>query len=127
MKTERKRLIKVIATRSPTEFEDRYNEAVRELEVVDSSISCNQEGFVAILTYEVVISEPDSIADEFKAQGISFKCDECPYMEDPQDKRVKWVHCRYASTGMTHRYHDACEIMYRDVKAGTIKPGDMKL
>lgn len=119
--------IKIIQSKSGKVFEDSFNQSMVELfeqghEDPDYRIDHGSGEFTAIVIYQETKELIDTVADEFHAEGIYYKCNDCPYMEDPQDKRIKWCNCKMASLGRTHRTNEACEFFYRQLKAGRIEP-----
>lgn len=122
----RETLTKVAIVRSsdPGEFEKMFNAKMDELIANNPTHQIMDNGDIisAVITYQEKISIADSVADEFHFEGIRYLCKHCPYLEDPQDKRVKRCKCKYAELGMTHKEHEACEMFYRQVKAGTVTP-----
>jgi len=101
-----------------------FNSKIDELATFNPThqITDNGEVISAIITYQEKHHIVDSVADEFHFEGIRYLCKHCPYLDDPHDRRVKYCTCKYAELGMTHKNHEACEIFYRQVKAGTVTP-----
>lgn len=115
-----------IVTDNPDEFTEQFNKAMQELrdkspEVITDLSRC----FRAVIYYTETETVYDgTVADEFHAEGLRFLCKHCPYYEDPGDKRVKHVACKYADLGRAHLEHEACEVFYKGVKNGTVRPKD---
>ena len=114
---------KVAAIRKQTAeaFEAAFNSKVREIadkKIIDKIIDISDGGFSAVIVYETSEVYADSVADEFHAEGIFYLCKHCPYFEKPDDRRVKWGTCRYSQFGKAHAEHSACEVLYKDIKAG---------
>lgn len=125
MRSEDFSQIKVIQTESASEFEERINSSMRELAVKRPECKLIEgKGFCAIITYTEHIQIIETVADEYHAEGIYFSCKNCPYLDDPHDKRIKNCTCKYSNTGYTHKDSDACEVFYRALKRGDIKPLD---
>lgn len=130
MRTESYSQISVVRADDPIDFQDAYNDRIRSLSqnhkiINDGSdkIRIREDGScLAVITYEEVSHIADCVADEFHAEGIRYLCRNCPYLDDPADKRKKRCTCRYADYGVTHKDHEACEVFYRDLKAGRVKP-----
>lgn len=116
--------IAVIESDTAQEFEAEFNRRAKDLNANKSSVTTMYDNgkFVALIEYECVERTIDTVTDEFHMEGIKYICDECPYMEDPDDKRVMHVDCKYAEFGRTHRKQEACELFYRQIKQGKIKP-----
>ena len=92
-----------IVTEDPDEFKEKFDAALEELSDKDPQIEVD-------------------LSDEFHAEGLRFLCMHCPHYEDPGNKTVKHVACKYADLGRTHLEHEACEVFYKQVKNGTVQP-----
>ena len=124
MKSKRVKKIKVIQTKDPEQFQDKYNTIMDEL--ADFEPEANIQSFngehVAYISYEEIIRSFDRVSDEFHAEGIHYLCSQCPYHEPAEDGRQKHVWCKYADCGMTDLRHEACEMFYTQVKQKEVKP-----
>lgn len=119
--------IEVIQESDPSVFKTQFNELMKTLRSAedldfklysDSSFS----DYRAIVTYYVSVSEMNTVADEYHAEGLRYLCRNCPHLEDPKDKRIKYCKCKYAELGMTHKDMESCEVFYRELKLGLIEP-----
>lgn len=120
--------IAVVRAATAEQFEKEFNAKSRELaeKITDTKVEIDGTVFTAIISYKETVEVMDSVADEFHAEGIRYLCKHCPHIEDTFDGRVKWCTCKYADLGRTHKDHEACELFYRQVKAGMIQPkGEM--
>lgn len=125
MKVDQIPKLAVIDTTSADDFQEQFNSKMLELSGfgnLDYQLFVNGDSFRAIITYTETVKEFNSVADEFHAEGIRYLCKHCPHLEDPRDRRVKYCKCKYAELGATHKQQEACEIFYRQLKAGTIEP-----
>lgn len=124
MRREKIHKIAVVRSRDPQEFEDKFNARIDALALNDPSYKITDTGDVisAVISYTEIYNIVDSVADEFHFEGIRYLCKHCPNLDDPHDKRVKHCTCKYATLGMTHKDHEACEYFYRQLKAGLITP-----
>lgn len=121
MKEKRRPQIAVIASHDAAEFESVFNARVLELgNVTGHELKFGPDGYQAVIFYDVVEKIPTSVKDEFELQGIRLKCTACPHLEDDHDGRKKYHGCKYSHTGLTNKYGDACEVLYRDIKAGRV-------
>ena len=130
MRTEYYPQIKAIQETTAEAFQDKFNSVVKELsgiKILDQTITITGETFSAVITYQHVEHIKDSVADDFHEAGIHYQCRDCPYLDDPRDRRTKHCTCKYAELGMTHKDSEACEKFYQDVKAGLIVPIDGRL
>ena len=124
MKREKITKVAVVRSAVPSVFEREFNAKMEELALHDPQFSITDTGgtLSAVITYQETHHFADSVMDEFHFEGIRYLCKNCPYLEDPHDKRVKRCRCKYAEFGMTHKDHEACELFYRQVKTGTVVP-----
>lgn len=123
MKRNTKHLIAAIAADDPKEFERQFNEQMSLLSDNNPQVTLDiSNGFRAVIQYEVEERAVETVKDEFHAEGLRFLCMHCPHYEDPGNKTVKHVACKYADLGRTHLEHEACEVFYKQVKNGTVQP-----
>lgn len=127
MKRVRIPQIEVIQSADGQEFADRFNRTIREafLEADDRfepkyTIEHTDGMFTSIITTSTVHEEMDSVEDEYRAQGISYRCKHCPYCDVPYDKRIKWCECSVEQR-RTNKESPACERFYRHLKDGIIE------
>ena len=115
--------IRVIQTSAPDEFEKQVNSAMVELCESDPVLTIRDgAGFTAIIEYIRTEKILETVADEFHEAGIYYHCKNCPHIDRPMDGRIKYTTCKYAELGRTHINYGACEVFYKDLKAGRIKP-----
>ena len=115
--------IAVVTGKTPKEFQENFNAKMKELAEFNPSFKFMEKNdLLAVISYIYKERIMDCVADEFHAEGIIYLCKNCPYMQDPRDKRVMTCGCKYADLGRTHKLHEACEVFYRDLKAGKITP-----
>lgn len=120
--------VAIVHSSDPMEFEEQYNERSKAIsgdyKIISQNVSAENHSYTGVIIYEVVEAQIDSVADEFHAEGVHYLCKHCPYLDDPKDKRIKRCTCKYAELGVTHKDHEACEVFYRALKAGTVSPLD---
>ena len=114
---------RTIDEKTAEEFDAALNAALKELAEHEPEIQFVDK-FCARLKYfteenERVITE--TVRDEFHLEGVYYHCRNCPYLEVPQDRRVKWGKCKYADSGLSHKNHEACEMFYKQVRQNTIE------
>lgn len=116
--------IAVVQAESAEKFEAEFNAKTRELadRITDTKVEITGTVLTGIISYKEKVEVMDCVADEFHAEGVRYLCKHCPHLEDPEDGRVKWCSCKYADLSMTHKDHEACEVFYKQLKAGKIKP-----
>lgn len=124
MKRNKIRQVIAIESTDASDFAARYNEAMREHhgDIVEEKTTVSDGVFAALLFYTFTEEVVETVRDEYELAGITYKCKHCPFPEDPKDGRVKRMYCRYSEFGETHKYDPACEVFYRALKQGEIKP-----
>lgn len=112
---------RTIVEYSPKSFDKSLNSAIRELAEYDPEIIFVDK-FCARLKYFPHEKEvPETVRDEFHLEGVYYHCRNCPHLEDPQDRRVKWCKCKYTKTGKTHKNNEACELFYKWVAQNAVE------
>lgn len=124
MVTKELQKIKVIQTDDPEEFERRFNEATEEYSADDVKIEIQSftGTHCAYFFIKELKHEFNLVSDEFHEQGIHYICEQCPYHDPQEDGRKKIVWCKYADNGFTDLRHEVCEMFYKKVKQGEVKP-----
>ena len=126
MKSKSFENVAIVYSTDPADFEAKYNARAKDLsesyKIVSQNVTSENGSYLGVITYEVTETTPDCVADEFHAEGLRFLCKHCPHLEDPKDRRIKYCPCIYAELGRTHKDHEACEVFYRELKAGRITP-----
>lgn len=111
---------RTIEAETASAFDEALNKAIDELAEYEPKIAF-VEKFCARLEYypeEKKIIE--TVRDEFHQEGVYYHCRNCPHLEVPQDRRVKWCKCKYSSTGRTHKDTEACELFYKWVQQNAV-------
>ena len=121
--------IKVISCHDPTEFQELFNEAQRELASKHPVVEFNMAmGHCAYITYDEKICVPENAEDEFYQMGLSYKCRNCPKFNWPMTQtgsinRIKKEgDCMLKAS--TRRDNPACEYLYKSILTGDLKPID---
>ena len=117
--------IAVVQTDTST-FEETFNNRIREItsnhKITSTAILVVDNQLNGIIVYECEEKHAESVADEFYLEGIHYLCKNCPYLEDPKDKRRKRCVCKYSEYGTTRKDQEACELFYKELKSGRIVP-----
>lgn len=115
--------LRVIQEETAEAFQEAVNKASEELAEYEPEIEFVHElGFCAYIKYHAAVKTIiESVRDEFHLEGIYYHCRNCPHLEDPQDRRVKWCRCKHRPTGKTHKDHEACELFYKWVSQNQIE------
>lgn len=115
--------IKVVYSENPIDFQNQFNREMEILSDCNPHVEFNHtKGFCAYITYDQTFNIPDTIADEYHAEGIYFTCQQCPLRETVTDGRVKRVKCKHSSYGYAHLDHECCEVFYRRLQLGELEP-----
>lgn len=125
MKRESYQQFAIVASDSAQVLTDKLNEKMIELK--DKHPVVTFEGMIARISYEESYTEPESIEDEYRAIGVSIRCQACPYFEPVRkadgtvDERSKWGECPFAHFGRTSKESAACEKLLRMLNDGEVK------
>lgn len=126
MLTKTLKKIKVIQTDDRQAFETLFNRATEELSEKGIEFETDIQPFTgthcAYILYTEIKREFNLVSDEFHEQGIHYLCGQCSLHDPQEDGRQKRVYCKYADCGMTDVRHEVCEMFYKKVKQGEIKP-----
>lgn len=128
MKTEKKvtTIRRVVKSANADEYERLFNKMAAELAEHNPVIKDidNKDLFVSYFTYEEteVKEVPETVEDEFKLQGIEYCCEACPHLEIGHNKaRKKWP-CMFSKYGQSRKDSKACELFYKELAQGLVKP-----
>ena len=118
--------MKVVAAATPAEFERSFNEAMQELADKDPVYELRETGgsLWAVITFEQEFAE--TVADEYRLQGMRYFCYDCPLHDGMTDGRRRLVSCQYADLVETRYDRPACEVFYRKLMNGSIEPVDKR-
>lgn len=119
MRTEVVKRCKTVQAESAAEFDRRFNDASDEHP--DAELKWH-EGLCVSLIYEERRDVPETVAEEFKLQGITYYCKDCPNMLKGANKRERSHGCKYAEFGTVKDFTPACEYFHKMVLQGKIKP-----
>lgn len=125
MRVDTYKQLVAIKSGDPNEFQSQFNEKMKSLSAkknVEPIISMDGGTFSAVILYEETERAMDSVADLFHKENIRYVCKQCPHMVDPKRGNVKWCECPFAELGTTHKDHECCELFYKELLQGKIKP-----
>lgn len=107
-------------------YEQLFNKASEELQGKVTEIKeevLNGELIAHFYYREEQIDESTmTVKDEFHLAGERYVCEQCPYMEQTDDKRVKRCKCKFAHYGMTRKDSECCELFYVRLANHEIEP-----
>lgn len=119
----------IVASDSASLFTEQLNEEICRLKDKNPSVHFSESTspFYARIKYTEDFTKPETLSDEYKLQGVSFVCLQCPYFkpvlkeDGTVDKRVKWGDCEHAEFGRTYKTTPACDKLYELIKEGDVK------
>lgn len=107
---------------------EKLNEQIYELRQHSPVVTFSDaDPLCAYVKYAKKMSVPESLADEYEAQGIRFICAQCPFFKPATrdngepDRRCKWGYCEHTEFGKTYKTSSACEKLYELIKEGDVK------
>ena len=109
--------VKVISALSASDYEERFNAALRELAIYSPTFKQDDTNPFLCFVYYTLPGEPipETLHDEFTLAGRKMQCADCPYFFMNEDKRMK-ARC------LLHRCiiepnKECCEEYLEEVKA----------
>lgn len=109
---------------APEKFDEIFNSRMGEIpkrRILDTQINIQDGRITAVILYEATKGMgPKTIRDEFHAEGHTFLCRQCPHIDPPSDKRIKYIDCKYAEYGHTRLDSECCEMLYKQIKQGAV-------
>ena len=115
-----KKRCRTVQSKNAAEFDVLFNNTSDEIKA-DCELKWDGELCVHFL-YDEEVMEPETVADEFKLQGIQYYCKDCPHLIKGSNKREKSHGCKYAEYGTVKDFTPACEFFYKQVLQGKITP-----
>lgn len=115
----------IVAADSAQTLTERLN--VKLIELRDKNPTVTFEGMIARIKYEEREEIPESLAEEYEAQGIRLTCGDCPYFcptikaDGTIDQRSKWGGCHVTELGRTSKCSRACDRLYRMLNNGEVR------
>lgn len=85
------------------------------------------EGMIARISYYESEALPESLDEEYEAQGVRLTCEDCPYFcpavkaDGSLDLRTKWGGCHLSEYGSTDKRSRACELLFEKLNNGEVK------
>lgn len=97
------------------------------LELRDKNPTVTFEGLIARIQYIESESIPESISEEYEAQGVRLTCSDCPYFcptmkaDGSIDQRAKWGGCPLAEHGRTLKDSAVCDKLFQMLNNGEVQ------
>ena len=114
----------IVAGDTAQSLTEQLNEKLIQLK--DKNPKVTFEGLIARISYEESFDAPESLADEYEAQGVRLSCQDCPIFEPilksdgSEDQRIKWGNCEYSNLGRTYRNSCACSRLFEMINNGEV-------
>lgn len=109
-------------------FTAKLNEQVYALREYSPVVTFSDaDPLCAYIKYVARISVPETLSEEYEAQGVRFICKQCPFFkpaekdDGSEDKRCKWGECEHAEFGRTYKTSAACDKLYELIREGDVK------
>lgn len=122
MRKETKTRHITIQARTPEEFDERINAILEDPNLVGHVLTYRGDGFTACIEYTTEEKFFENVKEEFEARGDVYYCDECPFIEEPEDRRRRTT----CATGSPNRYGKACLYLYEKIAKGEVKIGGVR-
>ena len=123
MKEKRKKHWIGIESQNFFEFLQIIDEHVKQHDDVKVDYWSKEPPFRAVLEWTEVDMVPETIRDEFELAGEIYHCIDCPHLDMTNYwKSKKKYPCKYSTYGMTFTTSCACEVFYKGLMRGEIKP-----
>ena len=118
----------IVASDSASLFSKQLNEEIYRLKDNNPVVHFSESiPFYAQIKYTVDDTTPDSISEEYEAQGVQFVCAQCPHLkaalkdDGTEDRRCKWGECEFSETGRVPKNAKACDRLYELINEGSVK------
>ena len=112
---------RTVSARTPEEFDRKFNEATMELGDVELRWD------TAPNTVHLLYAQTEKIAETVKEEyeeilGERYYCKDCPYSEKGKNGKSGIKGCTKGVDGRVVDYTPACEMLYKELAQGKIKP-----
>ena len=97
------------------------------LELKDKNPTVTFEGMIARIQYTESEQIPESISEEYEAQGVRLTCQDCPYFcptikaDGTIDQRSKWGSCPLSEYGRTRKGSSVCDTLFQKLNNGEVR------
>ena len=115
----------IVAADSAQRLTEELNAELLRLK--DKNPTVTFEGLIARIQYVESEYIPESLEEEYEAQGVHLTCEDCPYFcpavkaDGSLDLRMKWGGCPWKEYGSTKKSSRACEILFQKLNSGEVK------
>ena len=104
---------------------ERLNAELYRLRDKDPTVTF--EGTVAHIRYYETETKPETLGDEYEAQGVRLTCEDCPLFtpitkaDGTIDRRIKYGDCPISEFGRAYKSARACERLFQMINSGEVK------
>lgn len=115
----------IVAADSAQQLTDQLNAELIRLR--DKKPKVTFEGLIARIQYEEDELIPETLAEEYEAQGVHLTCEDCPYFcpmikaDGTRDLRAKWGGCHLKEDGMAKRTSRVCDKLFEKMNSGEVR------
>ena len=115
----------IVAADSAQVLTDALNAKLYDLK--DKNPTVTFEGLIARIQYTESEQVPESLAEEYEAQGVRLTCQDCPLFvpalksDGTEDLRAKRGGCPYAEYKRTSKDSPACDEIFKMLNDGRVK------
>ena len=115
----------IVAADSAQTLTEQLNEKLIELR--DKNPTVTFEGLIARIQYVVRETVPESLQEEYEAQGVQITCEDCPYFcptiksDGTLDLRAKWGGCSINEYGAAKKTSRACDELFQKLNNGEVR------
>lgn len=96
-------------------------------ELRDKRPTVTFEGLIARILYEETDKRPETLGEEYEAQGVKLTCSDCPYFipavnnDGTLDRRAKWGGCPFSDTRRANKDSIACDKLFQMLNNGEVR------
>ena len=115
----------IVAADSAQTLTEQLNAKLIELR--DKNPTVTFEGLIARIQYVECEQIPESLAEEYEAQGVRLTCQDCPFFvpaykaDGTEDKRAKWGGCPFTEFKRTSKESNVCDKLFQMMNDGRVK------
>lgn len=103
-------------------FQEEFNQEMVRLAAYNPQVMYppNVPGHCAYITYTEKVEKPENAKDRLELQGIMPVCGECPFFQEPGDRRVKCGTCTKGIVPAPRYDLRACNFLCELMEAGAV-------
>ena len=115
----------IVAADSAHTLTERLNAKLYELRNKRPTVTF--EGLIARILYEETDTSPETLEEEYEAQGVKLTCSDCPFFvpavnrDGTEDRRAKWGGCPFTETRRACKDSIACDKLFQMLNDGEVR------